>query len=620
MIKSIFILTVLLFFTQTIKAQNNWHRDMDSLETLLSKEKTDTGKIEIFISLNTVLLSNHPEKAFEYAMIALKMSENIKDTARIVRCMLIACDFYTQMGEYSASLENAYHAMDLAGKKKSLLTLIHNRIANAQSYLENYNEAIYHHYLSINLDKELGDTTNIAVDYCNLGGCYADLGQFDSALFYLRKANNRVIKLTGKPDPYSLTQIGNTFVKMKNFDSAICYHFLAYKFDSLNEMQYEMAMDEYYIANTYFKMHNYSKAKEFSYISIARSRRIDQFEIPISDYEILCNVFREEGNFKSALEYALNINSLKDTMRIKNRESLILSLETKYRVKVTENKVKKQEIEMQLLERQKALFIIISLISTLFVISMIIAMIVNYRRQKANHNLMLQLKLANESKESLLSVISHDLRGSVGTLRSAAKAISEGMTEVDDARNLLESFYPIADSTYDLLENLLTWANFGKEKLVPILDKIDMKEVIDKSISHINHLADKKSIIIYNHLPNVFLKADKNMMLSVVRNLLTNAIKFSHPKNEINVNYKIIDQKLIISIQDNGIGLNQEALAKIFESPFDFHTIGTMGERGSGLGLSICRSFLQKQGGTIWAESSEGIGSTFYFSLNLSNN
>jgi signal transduction histidine kinase len=161
----------------------------------------------------------------------------------------------------------------------------------------------------------------------------------------------------------------------------------------------------------------------------------------------------------------------------------------------------------------------------------------------------------------------------------------------------------------------LTWASFGKEKLMPILDVMDMREIINKSISHINHLAVSKSLSIINHLTDISVMADRNMMLSVVRNLLTNAIKFSYPKNEIHIRSEIIGTNLIISVQDYGIGISPEALVKIFESPFDFHTAGTMGERGSGLGLSICRSFIQKHGGRIWAESREGTGSTFFFSL-----
>ncbi len=617
MIKLIFSISLFTACIFELRAQNNWQKQSDSLEFLLSQGKADTNRIDIYITLSNLLLSNNPENSFNYALNAFKLADKIRDTSRMVTSMLHESDFYNQMGEYSNSLENSYYALDLAGKNKRLLTLIHNRIANAHTYLENYNEAIHHHQLSLNFDIELGDSEDIAVDYCNLGRCYSSIGLFDSALYYLRESNNRALRQSGSPDPCTLSQIGNTFLKINRFDSAIIYHFLAYKYDSLNEQQYEMAMDEEYISNTYFKMHNYPKAKEYAFKSIWRSKRINLYEVPIHEYEILNKIYKESGQFKEALGYSEEINSLKDTMRIKNRESLILGLEARYMAKEQENKLKAQEIEMRMLEKQKELLIIIILISFLFIASMIIAMVIIYRRQKANRSLMMQLQIANESKESLISVISHDLRTSIGVLRDAAKTISEGNSDIEDIRNLLGNFYPIADTTYDLLENLLTWANLGKEKLVPVIENFDMKEVVDKSIKHISQLAHVKTITVINNLPRIFVKADQNMMLSVMRNLITNAIKFSFPKSEVIINSQISDKELIVSIQDHGIGFNANSLFKIAESPIDIRTIGTMGERGSGLGLSICKSFLQKHGGRIWAESTEGVGSTFYFTLPL---
>jgi signal transduction histidine kinase len=595
----------------------NWRKEADSLEFLLANEKTDTGKIELYITLNSLLLSNKPEKAFEYALVARKIAEGLNDTARIIRSILRECDFYTQMGDYSVSLENAYHGIDLAGKDKRLLTLCHNRIANIHTYLKNHEEALYHHRKSMNLDKEIGDTENVAIDYCNMGTCFADMSVYDSALYYLRTSNSIVIRHSGRPDPYSLSHIGNTYAKMKNFDSAIYYHLLAYRYDSLDEQQYEMSVDEFYIANTYFEMHNYSKALKYAFRSVDRAKSINLYDIPLFNYEILSKIYKEEGNYHKAFEYAIMMNALKDTLRYKSSESLILGLETKYKVKEQESKLKAKELEMQLLERQKTLFVILSLISVLFVLSLVITMVLIYRRQRANRELMHQLKLSNNSKERLISIISHDLRGSVGTLRSAAKAISEGMTDIEDTRALLESFYPIADSTFDLLENLLTWAKYSKEKLVPSFDTVDIREIIEKSIKHINHLAASKSININNHVVSALVKADKNMMLAVVRNLLSNAIKFSHPNGEVNIQSELEDEKLIISFEDHGLGMSHDLLSKVFELTSNIHTPGTMGEGGSGLGLSICRTFVQKHGGKLWAKSTEGKGSTFYYSLPL---
>jgi signal transduction histidine kinase len=246
-------------------------------------------------------------------------------------------------------------------------------------------------------------------------------------------------------------------------------------------------------------------------------------------------------------------------------------------------------------------------------------MILVYRRQRIYRELTDQLQQANESKERLLSVISHDLRSSIGTLRTAAKVISEGITDMDDTRDLLESFYPVADSTYDLLENMLTWAKCNTKKITPEFFDINLKEIIEKAIEHTHHLADSKSIDIINTLSDQIVSADKNMILSVARNILHNAIKFSHQKSKVIISSEIKNGLTIVSVSDNGIGMEPNHLKKIFENPEDIQTTGTMGERGSGLGIMICKTFLQSHGGDIWAESTPGKGTTFFFSLPIKN-
>ena len=109
------------------------------------------------------------------------------------------------------------------------------------------------------------------------------------------------------------------------------------------------------------------------------------------------------------------------------------------------------------------------------------------------------------------------------------------------------------------------------------------------------------------------------MILSVTRNLISNAIKFSHPRSEVLVASKIKDDDVIVSITDNGIGMDPDQLNRIFENPEENQSTGTMGERGSGLGIMICKSFLNLHGGKIWAESKFNEGTTFYYSLPLTN-
>lgn len=602
------ILFYLLTTFSLMLEANNWQKSADSLRNLLANEQRDTGKIDLCLALNEILLSNQPNKALEYAIQANKIAEELLDSNRIVLSCLQECDFYSQIGEYSTSLELAYKALNLAVKNNLLLSLCHNRIATVHAGLGNINETIYHNQKSLQYSSSTGDSSLIIVDIHNIGRTYTDLKLYDSALYYLRIANDYEVFHKGRFDPYALSNIGNVYIELEKYDSALYYHKLAYKYDTEDDQKYLMAIDEQFIANTYFKMKHYNEAEVYAIRSNQTANEVNAYDLTADNFEILYKIYREKGDYRKALDYALLFDATKDTLRDKSKQSLIYGLETKY-------KVKEQEAKLSIAEKQKTLYFILAIIGVLFCLSMIVIAILVYRRQRVYRELSTQLQSANESKERVLSIISHDLRSSIGTLRVAAKAISEGMTNIEDTRTLLESFYPVADSTYDLLENLLTWAKYNQENITPSFSEINLKEITEKSIEHIHHLALSKSIRVINNVPDQNVDADKNMILSVIRNILSNAIKFSYPNSRVLIDLTRKEDVFIISVSDNGIGMDSATLKKIFVSPEEAQSSGTMGERGSGLGIMICRTFLESHGGRIWAESEPGKGTTFYFSM-----
>jgi len=609
MLRPIVSLFILIVFTLPMQAKG-WRAEADSLIRILENETSDTGKINLCLDINGLLRTNKPVEAFSYAVEAKKIAEKIQDKKLIVLSILRHCDFYSLIGEYTTSLEMAYDALEIAGEDYKLISLCHNRIGTVHASLNNFGKTLYHNKKSLYNSSKSGDSAYIIVDMHNVGLVYINLEMYDSALYYLRKTNEYEISKTGKPDPYSLSNIGNVFLETGDYDSALYYHLEAYKCDSIHDQKYLMCLDQQYISDTYLKMKKYDKARSYAFKSIALAEELDAYDINIDNYEVMYKIFRAEGDYEKALDYALLYSEMKDTLREKTKQSLIHGLETKYKVKEQENKLK-------LLEKQKKLFIILTILSILLLLSMIVTFILVTRRQKLNRKLMKELQQANESKEKLISIIGHDLRGSVGSLRSAAKAISEGMTNLDDTRHLLESFYPVADTTYDLLENLLTWTKCNKEKILPSFETINLKQLADKSIEHTHHFATAKSISVINNMEDTTAPADKNMILSIMRNLLTNAIKFSHQKSEVHLNSNIENDYVVVSIHDDGIGIEPKVLDQLLKNPEVFQSPGTSGERGSGLGISICKTFLESHNGRIWAESNFGEGSTFYFSLPL---
>ncbi len=604
------VILIFLIFLSGRTLPNESYQKVDSLENELKKPLNDSLKLVTYYRLSTELFNSDLNRAFEYAVQIRKLAEETGNRYYRIQGLLLQCDFYTHIGDYNTAFELAYEALDIAQGYSKLTADSHNRIAIIHAKLGNNLQSLNHNRISFQISSKRGDSAAIMLDLHNMGTDYNELGKYDSALYILRLTNAYEIRNQGHPDPYSLTNLGNTFLALHLLDSALYYHQHAYQLDQECGNTFETCLDELALAETYLKYGDYENAKRFAFKAKEGMDRYSAHIDMSETYEILCRIFEKEGNYQEAFSYSQLYNTLRDSLYQQGKASLILGLETKHRVK-------EQAAKLKLLTRQKKLFLILTLISALFLVSMVVMVVIIYRRQTQYRALLTELQNANSSKERLLSIISHDLRGSVGGLRTASKAIAENLTDPESSIELMSSFFPVADSIYDLLENLLIWAKCNKEDIRPVFEELNIRELVSKSVEHTVHIAQAKSIELINNTLDVFVYTDRNMLLSVIRNLLSNAIKFSHARSRVTINQEITNDEIIIAISDEGIGMNEKALARLFDSPESVQASGTLGERGSGLGLHICKTFLDSLGCTIWAESRPEWGTTFFFTIPL---
>ncbi|MDF1547498.1 MAG: hybrid sensor histidine kinase/response regulator [Bacteroidales bacterium] len=228
------------------------------------------------------------------------------------------------------------------------------------------------------------------------------------------------------------------------------------------------------------------------------------------------------------------------------------------------------------------------------------------------------LQEANANKDKLLSIIAHDLRNPFSVLITFSKLLLDSLDDFskEDILNYLKTFYQTSKQGYNLLDNLLKWSKSqtGKMEIEP--EVIDFKDIVEENITLLNSQAKSKKIKLFNELPeDLFAFADLNMILTVLRNLLTNAIKFTAEGGKIEVSGKDFDNYIEISVKDNGLGISEDDLGKIFRIDIKHSTTGTANERGSGLGLVLCKEFIEKNHGILTAKSSPGQGSEFIFTL-----
>jgi len=229
-----------------------------------------------------------------------------------------------------------------------------------------------------------------------------------------------------------------------------------------------------------------------------------------------------------------------------------------------------------------------------------------------------KLKELNATKDKLFSIIGHDLRGPLGSFKSLIELLISGydLSDTSSLIDILQVIQKTANSTYDLLENLLAWAKSQQNEIVFIPEEIELKSLVSLIIDLFLELSKNKEISLINNIPeNSIVFADKNMLMTVLRNLISNAIKFTPNGKQIQIFVDNGDVEHIVIIKDEGTGIKPENLIKLFKNTEHFSTYGTDGEKGSGLGLLLCKDFIEKHDGKIWVESELDKGSIFKFFL-----
>jgi len=229
-----------------------------------------------------------------------------------------------------------------------------------------------------------------------------------------------------------------------------------------------------------------------------------------------------------------------------------------------------------------------------------------------------KLKQLNATKDKFFSIIAHDLKSPFNTITGYSQLLKKSIREsdIDSSEKYLEAIISSSQNTYRLLNNLLTWAR-NEVGLVPCNPaNISIRKMVEEVNDLLITSAQLKEISIINKIPDYHIvNADENMMKTIMHNLISNAVKYTGRGGEIVVDLKQEESEIKICVTDNGVGIRTEDLKNLFEISNIHTTRGTEEEGGTGLGLLICKEFVEKQGGKIAAESEFGRGSKFWFSL-----
>ncbi len=226
-----------------------------------------------------------------------------------------------------------------------------------------------------------------------------------------------------------------------------------------------------------------------------------------------------------------------------------------------------------------------------------------------------ELKESNAAKDKFFSIIAHDLGNLFSGLFGLSRLLADHEVPKDKIENFLKMIHDNSKNGLDLLQNLLEWSRMqtGRIKVQPC--SLNLPFLVEHNINLLVNHATQKNIKMVSYVDKLSVLGDEQMLNTVIRNLLSNAIKFTPKNGVIEVSSKVENKLVEISIKDTGVGIKPEDIDKLFRIDVNHSTIGTAEEKGTGLGLILCKEFVEANGGSIWVESELGKGSIFHIRL-----
>lgn len=602
---------------------------------LVGSLPNDTAKCRVLAEIAEEFKDINAIRGVEYGEMALELSRQLDYKWGIASSHKAIGSNYWRQGMYDIALDHFLKALRIFIQFNDRYSQcrVYNNIGLIYIARTQYDKSEYYLQMALKLAEELNNYTeqarithNIALVKFEISNAIESIKYHKRSLMFSIKAND--IKLIA----YNYCFLGKCYTAIKQYDSAKTNLLRSIElFHSLeNSNNIAMAYNQY--AGYLIAIGNLKEALAYIDKSLALNGTVGNQFIEMECAGLKTKVYIGLKDYKSALKYNQLSNELSEKMKNKSNIQSIARLESRYeyekKLKDIESENEKEILRTQMIARTAIITAILLLGSS------IIAII--FYRHRTKTNLLLKKKNAeisdlndkleelNTNKDKFFSIIAHDLKNPLGSLREMSKMLHELDSEFtpEERIELLLSLKKSTHKTYSLLENLLEWSRSqrGVLKFEPI--DLDINAVAQNSIDFVKYSAKKKELTLINSIPkDTFVYADLNLLHSVVRNLLTNSIKFSHTNSNVEIgilNDSPETSEAVFFVKDNGVGINTEEQSKLFRIEDHLSKIGTAGESGTGLGLILCKEFIEKHNGKIWVESEMNLGTTVYFTINSS--
>ncbi|SNT29431.1 Tetratricopeptide repeat-containing protein [Ekhidna lutea] len=581
----------------------------DSIRSVAENASSDSIKFSAYIQLADLSVYDEPSTSYDYAMRAYRLAVALNSPDLLSISLNRIGSSYWSAGVLDSSLFYLNKSLAQAKKIKSRSLIARNNgnIANVYAASGNYFDAVNYSKQALEEFRVLNNQNRIFAMLNNIGKYYLDNGELDSASYYLNQAGNSI-----KPEfefmiPIFLFNMADLkFRQLNYFDSDsllnVCEKKATKYQDERALIRIKQMKAELFLLNN--EVDKGMKLATEAYERAVNTRVKDLIQTCAAT---LSKALEKGGQYKESLKI-LNIGlAYRDSLenrRIKNQLAI--------------DKFNKKQLEISRLEHRNSHLVtessywkkIIVILSVSIFIFILLLYLIYKRRQeiKKQHQ---ELKELNNFKNKLFAIIVHDLRAPINQLINVIQLIENG----GDQPEILKMVKGKVENLNDLMNNLFGLAyEYVNEESLKIED-INLNQLIDDVIMSLSSLYEAKDIQLINQVSKkIHTKADGGLITIVLRNLIVNAIKFSHQDSSVYIIANKIHDTVEVSVIDQGVGMSEKQISRLFTTE-TIHSTGTKGELGSGLGLILCKEFIERNGGTIKVSSIPKEGSTFSFTL-----
>lgn len=640
---AIYIITgILALFIITPGDAYAQNKVTDSLNQVLAAHPTkDTSRVNLLNKIGRFLFAQVPTMTETFGKEALHLSDSLFYLPGKIWAIRNIALAENAKGNLEKQMDLTIQALQLAEqiKDKHAIGILNADVGNIFIEQQQPRQALPYQKRSLAIKQQLGDQGEIGRSLNNIGTIYIALDELDSALTYLYASEKVKLDINDRKGlAFTYENIGQIYFRRQQYLRALRYHTMSsqyYKeYDNLQgvvKASLNMAL-----AHTYLQ--EFPAADEDLKNASRINEGLNNTRNKMIYYKCLAQLDSARGNYIQALADYKSFQALSEEVFSMEKTKFMANSREKYESekKQHENELLKKEqlLHLATIKQQKiAVIFCIALFIVLGTITVVLFRL--FRRQKDLYGQLNQrnrrvqqqnqiitdqntaLENANQVKDKIFSVISHDLRAPLGILEGMLFLLRDEKMDADQFRYFADELWRDMKNTSSMMDNLLQWASSQMKGIRVSPDDFNFTHLLNSEFELLQSQARKKQIQLSHHLPaTIQVFADQHMIQMVLRNLISNAIKFTPVNGNIVIDYLLAPDKLEVIVKDNGLGISPENQVKVFSTIY-YSTTGTQNEKGCGLGLPLSKDFVERNHGRIWFHSQKDKGTSFHFTIPL---